>query len=36
MINVWFTDQNKEPKEIPKDNSHIQNIYDLSHLQWQI
>jgi hypothetical protein len=36
MINVWFTDQNKAPKEIPKDNSHIQNIYDLSHLQWQI
>lgn len=26
----------KKPKELPKDNSHIPNIYDLSHLQCNI
>lgn len=36
MHSVRFKDENKAPKETPKDNSHIQNIYDLSHLQWQI
>ena len=25
-----------KPKELPKDNSHIKNIYDLSHLQCNI
>jgi hypothetical protein len=33
---IKFWNIRQKPKETPKDNSHIQNIYDLSHLQWQI
>jgi len=36
MHSVWFTDQNKAPKETPKDNSHIEKLYNFDHLIWKI